>query len=636
MKRALRTLAVAAALLCAMALAPLTGARAASAGDFGDVSSGAWYYDAVDFVAKKGLFSGTSPTEFSPKVNMTRGMFITVLGRYVGVDDASWRAGTVTGNDVNLRKGAGTSTDVIGSLDKGDTVTILSKSKNWYQVKAGSKTGYVSADYLKPKYHVFSDVSYDSYYAGYAIWAFEKGIVSGDGSESVFSPNKSVTREQVCTFLNRFADVFGISLADKTGQTAFLDDGSISGWAKDSVYAMQRYGVVEGDKQGDFMPRDPANRAQAAAMFQRFDAACGGYAPPKATEKPKETEKPSATEKPKEDAPKPEEGKDTPVSVLDKKVDIQSDTIRVGVLANNKSMDSTVKKVTLKNVKGSGFEYGSMDGSRRFTAAGSVADSSVTITISGKEFTVTAGGETVYTASGKVAIHPVGADKPITCVDNNDGNSGNDYRYYGSFEMVPAYDKAGYIAVVNYVDIEDYVKGVLPYEFVNSWPAEALKAAAVSARSYVMSYDWSIYSKYGYDIVSGAGTQLYRGRAITYKESYFTATDAAVDATAGQYLTYKGKICIGAFSSCNGGKTCSAKEVYGIDYPYLVSKTDPYEQAAKKDFTVAGGNYEQTVKASHKVGLSAWGAYAMDKYYNKDYKTILGFYYVGTALQYGA
>ena len=47
-------------------------------------------------------------------------------------------------------------------------------------------------------------------------------------------------------------------------------------------------------------------------------------------------------------------------------------------------------------------------------------------------------------------------------------------------------------------------------------------------------------------------------------------------------------------------------------------------------------NYESWVAASHRVGLSQWGAFAMGKYYNKTYQDILGFYYTGTHLQYGA
>lgn len=140
------------------------------------------------------------------------------------------------------------------------------------------------------------------------------------------------------------------------------------------------------------------------------------------------------------------------------------------------------------------------------------------------------------------------------------------------------------------------------------------------------------YLSYGIDTVAKDGTQAYNGRKKGWSESDFADTDAAVDATAGQYLTYSGDICLCSFSACDGGQTLSAQQVFNVNYPYLISKTDPYETAIKGEI----GNYDALVRASHRVGLSQWGAYAMGKYYHKDYLTILGFYYTGTHLQYGA
>lgn len=60
---------------------------AASVTDFKDVSPNTWYYNAVDYAASNGLFSGTGKDTFSPETPMTRGMFVTVLGRKSGVPD---------------------------------------------------------------------------------------------------------------------------------------------------------------------------------------------------------------------------------------------------------------------------------------------------------------------------------------------------------------------------------------------------------------------------------------------------------------------------------------------------------------------------------------------------------------------
>ena len=65
--------------VCAMAADG--SSTAASAASFSDVAAGSWYESAVSYVNEKGLFSGTGSDTFSPNVNMSRGMFVTVLGR---------------------------------------------------------------------------------------------------------------------------------------------------------------------------------------------------------------------------------------------------------------------------------------------------------------------------------------------------------------------------------------------------------------------------------------------------------------------------------------------------------------------------------------------------------------------------
>ncbi len=627
-----------AALLVLAVLAAFAGTAAFAAG-FTDVPSSAWYYSAVNFVTSKGLFNGTSTTQFSPGQAMTRSMFITVLGRYANIDADAWCAGMITGSDVNLRSGPGTGYDAIATLDAGDVVTLLGRSGSWYQVRSGSRTGYVSGDYVSARYHGFSDVSYGSYYTGYAIWAYENGIVTGDGSSSVFSPNGVVTRQQVCTFLGRFASVMGVRLSQNTAAVTFKDESSISSWARESVAAMQRAGVVEGDEKGNFNPGSSATRAQAAAMLQRFDIACGGFKPP-VTPTPKPTQTPAPTRTP---APTPTPGgsggattpapgfpEDTPATLIGGTVRPRFTVVRVGLQVSTSRFHNAVQQVKLYNTNGSGFSYGSMGPQdRRFYSTGTINDRTITVTTNGNAFTVTnSRGETVCTVSGAaIALRPIGANKGLTKVNDN-------YSYFGDFELRQVNDGGNKINVINFVDIEDYVKGVLPYEFSASWPAETLKAAAVASRSFIMKTDLA-YTSYGMDIVADDGGQLYLGRR-TYSDSYFSASDAAVDATRNMYLTYNGDICLCSFSACDGGQTRSAREVFGTSYPYLAAKADPYEAAAKKDVAAAGINYESWVAASHRVGLSQWGAFAMGKYYSKTYQDILGFYYTGTHLQYGA
>ena len=255
-------------------------AAAAGAGDFGDVSGGAWYYDAVDFVSRKGLFQGTGSGVFSPEGTMTRAMFVTAMGRYAGVDPATWCVGSVNGSDVNLRSGPGTDHAAAATLSNGTALAILGKSGDWYQVSTGSASGYIRGDYVSLRYHAFSDAAFGSYYAGYAAWAYEKGIIQGNGSSATFSPDQNITREQACTILSRFASAMGASLSASGSAGGFTDDGSISSWARDSVYALSRAGIVQGRETGAFDPQGYISRAEASALIQRFDKSVGGFTAP--------------------------------------------------------------------------------------------------------------------------------------------------------------------------------------------------------------------------------------------------------------------------------------------------------------------------------------------------------------------
>lgn len=617
---------------------------AASVVGFTDVSAGDWYYDSVAFVVGRGLFQGTSSTQFSPHVTATRGMFITVLGRYAGVNEAMWRTGTIVIDGAELRVGADPSSAVLAVMARGGSVTILAKENGWYRVKSGSDTGYVLAEYLKPDHHAFSDIGYDQYYAGYAIWAYENGIITGDGGPDKFSPLGYVTREQVCTVLGRFAIARGIQLAQTMKPVSFSDDSTISAWAKENVYAMQRCGVVNGKDGGKFDPHAFTTRAELAVMLHRFDAASNGFTvvvtpDPGATTVPSPTAvpeatpsaAPSSTPDPGEElttpSPTPTADQlppDTPVQLIDTPITTKASVIRVGIMIDTGSMQNSVKTATLTNLSGGGFEFGSMS-DRHFVSAGvSTAENTISVSFDGSAFTVTdtAGGN-VYTSTGTFAIHPTGG-RVITSVGN--------YSYYGDFEIRQAAYTTGNVAVINYVSVEDYVKGVLPYEFGNYWPTEALKAAAIAVRTYIMSYNWNTFSSYGADVVSGTGTQIYWGKGQG-GGTYCADSDAAADATAGIYLTYNGQFCVTAYSSCNGGRIKSSSEAGWGKVDYLVGKDDPYDKEAIK---YLGDSYQTWVDASHHVGMSANGSRVMAVEYGKDYRSILGFYFPGTTLQRGA
>ena len=147
--------------------------------------------------------------------------------------------------------------------------------------------------------------------------------------------------------------------------------------------------------------------------------------------------------------------------------------------------------------------------------------------------------------------------------------------YAGDFLLTVSRGTTGYtLYVINYVYIETYLKGVLPYEMSNSAGAEALKAQAVVARTYALKKMQGRASSL-YDLVDTSSDQVYYGLPSGYD-----ACNAAVDATAGMVLTYNGEVCSAYYSASNGGQTESAANAWGVSgYPYLAVKDDPYDLA---------------------------------------------------------
>jgi stage II sporulation protein D len=120
---------------------------------------------------------------------------------------------------------------------------------------------------------------------------------------------------------------------------------------------------------------------------------------------------------------------------------------------------------------------------------------------------------------------------------------------------------------VNDVGLEQYLAGVVPREMPAAWPAEALKAQAVAARSYALAH--RLTGK-PYDLYSDVRSQVYGG--IRGEDPRATA---AIAATAGQVMLYGGKVVDALFHSTSGGRTISAAEAFGADVPYLVPVDDP-------------------------------------------------------------
>ena len=129
------------------------------------------------------------------------------------------------------------------------------------------------------------------------------------------------------------------------------------------------------------------------------------------------------------------------------------------------------------------------------------------------------------------------------------------------------------LQLVNSVGLEPYLYGVVPREVPFLWPAEALKAQAVVARSYALA----VRKTGAYDLYADTRSQVYGGVAAEKP-----TTNAAVDATAGQVLLFEGKVATTFFFSTSGGRTASIEDVWarGEAVPYLVGVPDPYDTAS--------------------------------------------------------
>lgn len=150
--------------------APLS-ALAAWENPFRDVGAGDWFYGAVEYVNTAGLFDGTGAEAFSPNEAMTRGMFVKVLGS-----------------------------------------------------AAGAEPGGESASR-------FADVPEDAYYAPYVAWAAETGVVKGT-SDTTFSPEEPITREDMAVMLYQYAEARGFDTSyEEERLEAFPDSGEIAGYA---------------------------------------------------------------------------------------------------------------------------------------------------------------------------------------------------------------------------------------------------------------------------------------------------------------------------------------------------------------------------------------------------------------------
>ncbi len=137
----------------------------------------------------------------------------------------------------------------------------------------------------------------------------------------------------------------------------------------------------------------------------------------------------------------------------------------------------------------------------------------------------------------------------------------NGRRFRGHIEIIREADLT--LLVVNHIDIEDYLFGVLQYEVSFWWPYPALEAQAIAARTYAL-YQSQVNRKKDYDVTNDTFSQVYGGAS---RERY--RTRKAVIKTQSLILTYQGKIFPTYYHATCGGHTEDACELWNIDLPPL-------------------------------------------------------------------
>lgn len=214
-------LALALALLlgCALGAWPAGARSLAWENPFTDVEESDWFYPHVQWAAGSGVLSGTSATTFEPNAPMTRGMFVTALANWEGIDPAQY---------------------------------------------PGSR---------------FQDVEEGAWYAAPIQWAASWGIASGTGQGDftfdsptldTFSPAAPVTRQDAAVILYGYAQLLGGETQSTTYPLNRFPDGwDTSIYARDAMAWAIAQGIFQGS-DGKLLPRDTLTRAQAASILHKF------------------------------------------------------------------------------------------------------------------------------------------------------------------------------------------------------------------------------------------------------------------------------------------------------------------------------------------------------------------------------
>lgn len=188
---------------------------------FLDVTSDAWYYQAVQYAVSNGLMGGYGNGYYGPNDTLTRAQGAVILWRYFAPNEAATYE------------------------------NIMASTPN--------KTG-------------MPDVEAAAWYTAAANWAVREGVISGvekpDGSRQ-FNPNGTITREQLCAIIGKAAEAFcgdTVAGADRALMNSMRGSGEVSSWALDSVAWGLNRKIISGKETPQGRSIDPQNPVQRAEM----------------------------------------------------------------------------------------------------------------------------------------------------------------------------------------------------------------------------------------------------------------------------------------------------------------------------------------------------------------------------------
>jgi stage II sporulation protein D len=176
-----------------------------------------------------------------------------------------------------------------------------------------------------------------------------------------------------------------------------------------------------------------------------------------------------------------------------------------------------------------------------------------------------------YPAPLRLAAPKGGALRLRGAAENGTSNG----RYRGALELRAV---GGRLQAINALDLEDYVRGVISAESPSTWPAEALKAQAVAARTYALTTNIGTTTD-GIDQYADTRSQMYKGVPAEY-----ATTDAAVAATAGQVVAQNGRPVTTFFFSTSGGHTENVEDSFigALPRTWLKGVVDPFDAVSPR------------------------------------------------------